>query len=171
MICVIWLVVGGYAQSVNEAQTPPVQVKRTVDALVGQWRFEGSDAEPGVKEQLQVTMAFDCRLAALGAAVACTLVGNVANSGPIEAASIVGYDSDEQIVHWMEISSTGEYHDHRGKWKGEMIIFEPLVYKTAGKRYTETFTLSFPSAGTFVLKSVTETAAGSSTITGTAKRR
>jgi hypothetical protein len=171
MICVIWLAVGGYAQSVNEAQTLSPEVKRTVDVLVGQWRFEGRDAEPGAKEQLRVTMAFDCRLAALGAAVACTLSGNVANSGPIEAASIVGYDSDEQIVHWMEISSTGEYHDHRGKWKGEMIAFEPLVYKNAGKKYTETFTLSFPSAGTFVLKSVTETHEGLSTITGIAKRQ
>jgi hypothetical protein len=129
MICVIWLAVGGSAQPLNEAQTPSLEVKRTVNALVGQWRFEGSDAEPGVKEPVKVTMAFDCRLAALGAAVACTLSGNVANSGPIEAASIVGYDSDEQIVHWMEISSTGEYHDHRGKWKGEMIAFEPLQSK------------------------------------------
>lgn len=152
-------------------ERPPSDVKRTVDALVGQWRFEGNDVEPGVKEQLKVTMAFDCRLAALGAAVACTLSGDVANSGPIEAASIVGYDADEQIVHWMEISSTGEFHDHRGKWKGEMIAFEPLVYTSAGKKCTETFTLSFPSAGTFVLKSVTQTPAGLSTITGIAKRR
>jgi hypothetical protein len=49
MICVIWLAVGGYAQSVNEAQTLSPEVKRTVDVLVGQWRFEGRDAEPGAK--------------------------------------------------------------------------------------------------------------------------
>jgi hypothetical protein len=71
----------------------------------------------------------------------------------------------------MEISSAGEYHDHRGKWKSEIIAFEPLVYMSAGKKCTETFTLSFPSAGTFALKSVTETAAGLSTIIGIAKGR
>jgi hypothetical protein len=171
MICVIWIAIGGCAQGNNEAQTPPSQVKRTADAFVGQWSFEGSDAEPGVKERLKVTMNIDCRLVAPGAAVACTLSGNVANSGPIEAANIIGYDPEEQIVHWMEISSTGEYHDHRGKWKGEIIAFEPLVYKSAGKKCTETFTLSFPSSGTFVLKSVTKTAEGLSTIMGIAKKR
>jgi hypothetical protein len=62
-------------------------------------------------------MEIDCRFAVLGAAVPCTLSGKVANSGPIEAATIVGYDADEQIVHWMKISSTGEYHDHKGNGK------------------------------------------------------
>ena len=171
IICVFWMAIGGHAQGRIEARTPPSEVKRTVDALVGQWSFQGNDAEPGVKEPLKVTIDIDCRLAALGAAVACTLSGNVASSDRIEAASVVGYDPEERIVHWMEISSTGEYHDHRGKWKGETIAFEPLAYKCAGKKCTETFTLRFPSAGTFVLKSVTETGAGLSTITGTAKRR
>jgi len=159
------------AQSKSESHTQPSEVKRTVDALVGHWSFKGSDAEPGVKEPLGVSMEINCRLAVLGTAVTCTLRGNIANSGPIEAATIVGYDPDEQIVHWMEISSTGEYHDHKGKWKSEMIVFEPLIYVSAGKKCTETFTLSFPSVGTFTLNSVTETIAGLSTITGTAKKR
>jgi hypothetical protein len=171
IICLISIAMASYAQSQGESHTQPPPVKRTVDALVGHWTFKGSDAEPGVKEPLNVSMEIDCRLAVLGAAVTCTLRGNVTNSGPIEAATIVGYDPDEQIVHWMEISSTGEYHDHKGKWKGEMIVFEPLVYMSAGKKCTETFTLNFPSIGTFTLNSATETTAGLSTITGTAKKR
>jgi hypothetical protein len=51
-----------------------------------------------------------------------------------------------------------------------MIVFEPLVYMSAGKKCTERFTLSFPSVGTFTLNSVTETTAALSTITGTAKK-
>jgi hypothetical protein len=66
--------------------------------------------------------------------------------------------------------ATGEYHDHKGKWKGDMIVFEPLVYMSAGKKCTETFSLSFPSIATFALNSVTETTAGLSTITGRAKK-
>lgn len=116
-------------------------------------------------------MAIDCKLAALGAAVACTLIGSVASFGPIEATAIVGYNPDEQVVHWMEISSTSEYHDHKGRWKGDRIEFEPLVFTVLGKKNTEMFTLSFPSAGTLLLKSVTETVEGNSTIAGTAKRR
>jgi hypothetical protein len=171
IICLSSMALASYAQSKSESHTQPPEVKRTVDALVGHWSFKGSDAEPGAKEPLSVSMEIDCRLAVLGAAVTCTLRGNVANSGPIEAATIVGYDPDEQIVHWMEISSTGEYHDHKGKWKGDMIVFEPLVYMSAGKKCTERFTLSLPSAGAFTLNSVTETTAGLSTITGTARKR
>jgi hypothetical protein len=142
-----------------------------VDALVGHWSLDGSDAEPGGKEGLKITAEMDCRVAALGVAIACTLSGNVSGSGPIEAATIVGYDPEERIVHWMEISSTGEYHDHRGKWNGQTIAFEPLVYSCSSKKCTERFSLSFPSANIFILNSVTETAEGRSTIRGTAKRR
>jgi hypothetical protein len=169
MVCAICVAVGAHSQ--NESKTLPPEVKKTVDALVGHWSFEGTDAEPGVKEPQKVSMVVDCRLAALGAALACTLKGRVDGFGPIEAATIIGYNPDERIVHWMEISSTGEYHDHRGEWKGEMITFAPLVYVSLGKKSTENFTLRFPSTNTFVLNSVTETAAGLSTITGTAKRR
>jgi hypothetical protein len=59
-------------------------------------------------------MEIGCKLAVLGTAVACTLTGSVAGFGPVEAAAIVGYSPDEQLVHWTEISSTDEYHDHRG---------------------------------------------------------
>jgi hypothetical protein len=52
-----------------------------------------------------------------------------------------------------------------------MIVFEPLVYMSAGKKCTETFTLSFPSIGTFALNSLTEKAVGLATITSTAKKR
>ena len=160
IVCLSSMAVASYAQSKSESRTLPPEVKRTVDALVGRWSFRGSDVETGVQEPLTVSMEIDCRTAVLGTAVACTLRGNIENSGPIEAATIVGYDPDEQTVHWMEISSTGEYHDHKGKWKGGMIVFEPLVYLSAGKKYTERFTLSFPSVGTFTLNSVTEVDCG-----------
>jgi hypothetical protein len=92
----------------------PVEVKKTVDSLDGHWIFDGSDTEAGAKQPAKVTMDIDCKPAALGAAVACTLVGQIAGIGPVEAASVVGYSPDERLVHWMEISSTREYHDHKG---------------------------------------------------------
>jgi Protein of unknown function (DUF1579) len=170
IVSTICLAIAIGVYKLSSSQTPPSEVKKTVDALVGHWTLHGSDAEAGGKKPLKITAEVDCRVAALGAAIACDLKGNVSGSGPIEAATIVGYDPEERIVHWMEISSTGEYHDHRGKWIGQTITFEPLVYVCSGKKCTETFTLSFPSANTFILKSVTETAEGRSTITGTAKK-
>jgi hypothetical protein len=155
----------------SKSQTPSPEVRKTVDALVGHWSLDGTSTGPGGKEPLKVTAEIDCKVAALGAAIACALRGDVSGSGPIGAATIVGYDPEERIVHWMEISSTGEYHDHRGKWNGRTIVFEPLVYICSGKKCTERFRLSFPSTNTFILNSVTEAAGGQSTIQGTAKRR
>jgi hypothetical protein len=147
------------------------EVARTVEALSGHWTFmgEGTDSRGG--KPAAITMTFDCRKAALGAAVACTLSGTMEGFGPIEAATIVGFNPDDNRVYWMEISSTGEYHTHLGQWSGDAIDFDPLTFTAGGVSNTETFSLRFPSKGRFVLKSTSRTAQGSSTIEGTATRR
>jgi len=170
LTCVVSVAALADPQIKNESPKAPPEVKKTVNALAGRWHFEGTDSEPRAAVPQRVVMEIDCRQAALGTAVACTLTGSMAGFGPLEAAAIVGYNQDEHLVHWMEISSTGEYHDHRGKWQGDRIEFEPLIYKALGKKSTERFALTFPSSGRLVLKSVTETAEGISTITGTATR-
>jgi hypothetical protein len=146
-------------------------VKKIVDALAGQWTLQGTDREPGAQKPAEVRMKFDCRPAALGTAVACHLSGDVGGLGPVEAATIIGYNPDEHLVHWMEISSTSEYHDHKGVWNGDTIDFEPLVYTAMGKKSTEKFTLRFPSKGKMVLMSTTETEGSVSQIDGTATRQ
>jgi hypothetical protein len=64
----------------------------------------------------------------------------------------------------MEISSAGEYHDHRGIWKGDEIQFEPLTYTASGATLTESFTPSFPSPGKTLWKWIVETSEGKSRI-------
>ena len=68
----------------------------------------------------------------------------------------------ESIVRWMEISSIGEYHDHKGRWKGNGIEFEPLAYSIGGKQATEYLSVSFASPDQMTLRSVTETVDGKS---------
>src|SRR5689334_12414968 len=114
-----------YADQTAQAPARPPEVKRTVDAFAGRWSFVGIDLEPGAKAAAKLTMKIDCKRAALGAAVNCTIAGQSAG-GRIEAAAVIGYSPDEKVVRWMEISSTAEYHDHRGVWKGSTIEFEPL---------------------------------------------
>ena len=158
-----------YADQTAQAPARPPEVKKTVDAFAGRWNFAGTDLEPGTKQAAKLTMTINCKPAALGAAVACTIAGRSAGER-IEAAAVIGYSPDEKVVRWMEISSTAEYHDHRGVWKGNTIEFEPLPYTVMGKRFVEKLNVSFPSPGTLVLKSVTETPEGSSTLEGTARR-
>jgi hypothetical protein len=154
-----------YGQS---APQPPPEVRKTVDAFAGHWTMTGTDLEPGAKEPLPVKVTIDCKPAALGAAVNCLFAAAVSDSH-IEAAAIIGYSPDEHVVRWMEISSTGEYHDHHGSWKGNAIEFEPLTYTVEGAKMTEYFTPSFPSPGKMVWKWITETSAGKSRVdlTGT----
>jgi hypothetical protein len=161
------------AQPAPEAQAPtvPKEVRMTVESLAGHWTFHGTDVETGAHEPATVAMEFDCQSAALGRAVVCRLTGNVSGFGQIEAASVVGYNPEEKLVHWMEISSTEEYHDHKGPWEENGIGFEPLVCTVAGKKCTETFSLAFPSPDKMILKSVTKTPAGASRIEGIAIRQ
>src|SRR5689334_4644253 len=171
LMCVLSMAMMAEMQNKSESQTVPPDVKKTVDVLLGKWSFQGTDSEPGTKEPQKVNMEIDCKPAALGTAVACTLKGTVTGFGPVEASAIVGYDPEGQIVHWMEISSTGEYHDHKGKWEGNVMMFQPLVYTVLGKRSTERLTLRFRSSEAVALESETATTGGTSTIRGAAKRR
>src|ERR1051326_7892551 len=157
-----------HAQS--KASANPPEIKKTVDAFVGHWIITGTDTEPGAKAPVKFELTLDCKRTALGAAVTCGFAGKLPNVGPIEAAAVIGYSPEEQVVRWMEISSTGEYHDHRGKWKGDGIEFEPLGYLISGKQATEYLSISFPSADKLLLGSTTKTAEGDSILECTGSR-
>jgi hypothetical protein len=157
-----------HGQSKGSAMPPEVQ--RTVDAFLGHWVLTGTDTEPSPQVPVHFNLTIACKPAALGAAVSCSFVGRLPGVGRVEAASVIGYSPDEQVVRWMEISSTGEYHDHRGQWKGDVIEFEPLEYSVSGKKATEYLSIGFPSAGNLTLRSVTETGEGKSILECMGKR-
>lgn len=151
-----------YPQSKDSAN--PLEIKKTVDALVGHWIISGTDAEPAAKAPVKFELTLDCKRTALGAGVACAFAGKIPNAGPIEAAAVIGYSPEEQVVRWMEISSTGEYHDHRGRWNGDALEFEPR------KKAIEYLRIGFPANGKLMLSSVTETSDGK-TVPGCTRRR
>ena len=169
-ICAALLATRSYAQQKTETPPSPPEVARTVRAFAGHWKFTGTDLEPGAKDSDRITMTIDCAPAARGAAVACTFAGQSRDGGPIEASAVIGYSPDERVIRWMEISSTGEYHDHRGRWKADTIEFEPLPYLLGGDKFVERLAVSFPSPDTFVLTAITETKNGTSQLKGEAKR-
>jgi len=157
------------AQAQSTAPAAPPQIKQTVDAFAGHWDLAATDTEPGAQPvQFKVTMDF--KTAALGAAVSGDIAGEFPGAGPIAASCVIGYSPDEQVVRWMEISSTGEYHDHKGTWKGQTLEFEPLTFTIGGQKATEYLSVGFPSAGKMALHSVTETAQGRSILDCTGTR-
>lgn len=139
------------------------EVKHTVAAFCGYWTLTGTARGSDVKSAAPVKATIDCKPVALDAAVNCVIAADVSGNR-IEAVSIIGYSPDEHVVRWMEISSTGEYHNHRGPWKGETIEFEPLSYTAEGAKMTEYFTVSFPSSGKMLFKAITQTPEGKSRI-------
>jgi hypothetical protein len=142
---------------------PVSEVKKTVDAFAGHWTLTGTDVEPGAKNPAPVKAIVDCKPAALGAAVNCLIAADMSGTH-VEAATVVGYSPDEGVVRWMEISSTGEYHDHRGPWNGNQIQFEPLTYTVSGAKMTEHFAASFPAPGKMIWKWRVDTGDGTSRI-------
>ena len=165
-----WLAVPSTTLAQTPAPATPPEVKKTVDAFLGSWAVTGTDKEPGSKEPVHFNISIDCERAALGAAVSCRFAGELPGVGPIEASSVIGFSPDEKVVRWMEISSTGEYHDHKGRWKGDQIEFEPLTFSIGGGKATERLSVGFPSPGQLTLKSVTETSDWASTLQCTGKR-
>jgi len=146
------------------------EVRKTVDAFAGHWTLTGTDLEPGATTPAVVNGTMDCKPAALGAAVSCLIAADISGTR-IEAATVIGYSPDDHLVRWMEISSTGEYHDHRGQWKGNQIAFRPLTYTAAGAKITEYFGLSFASADSVIWKATTKTREGESRLVLTGTRR
>jgi hypothetical protein len=153
----------------DSAAPAPPEVKKTVDAFAGHWTLTGTDREPGATTPAAVNATMDCKPAALNAAVTCLIAADISGTR-IEAATVIGYSPDEHLVRWMEISSTGEYHDHHGRWKGNRIGFEPLTYTATGEQMTEYFALSFASDDQMIWKATTKTRAGESRLELTAKR-
>ena len=155
--------IAAHAQNESAPKAPP-EIKKTVDAFVGHWILAATDQEPGSQKPVRFRVTIDCKRASLGAAVRCVIAGRIPGAGKVEAAAVIGYSPDEQRVRWMEISSTGEYHDHKGQWNGDTIEFEPLPYTVSGAAATEYLSIRFPSPSHQMLRSVTETAAGKSIV-------
>jgi hypothetical protein len=154
------------------AEGPPagtVEVKKTVDTLVGHWVLTGTDMEPGAKASVPAKLTMDCAPTALRKAVSCQVWVEL-GSDHIEATFLIGYNPDEQVVRWMEIASSGEYHDHRGHWNGDQIEFEPLRYTISGVKMTEYFTAGFPSPGKTKWKWTVEASHGNQIVEMTGSR-
>jgi hypothetical protein len=153
-----------YGQS--GAAAIPLEMKKTVAALLGHWVLTGTGTDPG-QAPMHFKLTMDCTSTALGKAV----IAHFFAPGQFEASTVIGYSPEERVVRWMEITSTGQYHDHRGRWQGNVIEFEPFKFTTSGKRAIEHFWIGFPSTGKLWLKSVTETSEGKSILECTGKRK
>ena len=131
----------------------PSEVKRTVDAVLGRWSGQMTATVPGAAPESFV-WSIDCKATALQAGAICTMEGHP-SIGALAQACLVAFDPEGKAVHYMCVTSMGEVHDHKGRWKdGTTVEFEPLVGSLQGKPMTETITWTFPDPKRMTTRSV-----------------
>jgi hypothetical protein len=140
------------------------EVKKVVEAFLGHWNLTGSFTGPISSTPSYLTVTIQCEPVALAMAVSCRTASQETGGDLVEVTSIIGYSPDDQLVHLMEVSSSGSYHEHKGRWNGNVIQFERMSKSVAGKQVVEDFSIGFPSPGKITVKSVEEAAAGRSTM-------
>ena len=165
----VWLVMLALpviAQKQADRQKPPAapstpEVKKTVDAITGNWSGQMTARVPGTPVE-SFTWKMNCTSVAQGAGASCTNTGK-ASIGLMSESCLLAYDPEAKAVHYMCVTSMGEVHDHKGKWTdGQTIEFEPLLAGMMGQLVTETNRWYFPDANTIDKTSAVTLADGSS---------
>lgn len=94
---------------------PPAEVKATVDAFKGNWKFDISLMAPGMEKAFTGKMTFNCKAIAAGNGVSCDSKAKTP-MGPFEGTFVIAYDPYSKAVHFIGITSQFEVHDHVCKW-------------------------------------------------------
>lgn len=145
-----------------EAPAIPPQVAKTVDALVGRWRFEGALTQPGAKESLKAKFAFTCRKAAGGRAAACDFKVLFPGMPPMEETQVWAFNPEDQKVHLFAVNTSGEVHDHQGTWKDDQTLeFEPLKTTDDGKPVEDSLVVTWDGRKSVSFDAVTSYPDGS----------
>jgi hypothetical protein len=156
------------------ADAAPPEVAKTVDAFVGKWAFEAAFTEGAGGAPTKAKMKMDCKKIALGQAADCSYATKLPDGGPLEGEAMVAYDRERKEVHFMAMTSQGEVHDHRCRWKDDQTLdCEPLAASAGGQPLKEALSFGWTAGGkTMTFKSVSTTKDGKAlTFEGTGKRK
>jgi hypothetical protein len=166
----------GKKEEAGEAAKKPMaigampEVKKIVDALSGKWATDAEMTMPGAKPE-KAKLSMECKKIALGAGVSCSMEGKT-SMGPMAETCMIAHDPEGSGVHMMCVTSMGEVHDHKGKWKDDKTLeFEPLKATMEGKPITETVVMTMADAKTVSMTSTTTTANGDMVFSSTSKKK
>ena len=151
---------------------PPAEVKATVDAFKGNWKFDATLAMPGAEKPAAFKMSFNCKAVAGNTAVSCDSKAKTP-MGPFDAVFLIAYDPFSKAVHFMAATNTHEVHDHVCAWKGTDLGCTPLKggMGPAGDPVTEDLSFKMSDPKNMVFTSVMTMKDGSKvTFEGKGKR-
>jgi hypothetical protein len=152
---------------------PPAEVKTTVDAFKGNWKFDATLQAPGMDKPAAFKMTFNCKAAAGNTAALCESKAKTP-MGPFDGTFIAVYDPFSKAMHFFGITNQHEVHDHVCAWKGTTeVTCNP--YKggmgPGGDPITEDLSMKWADAKTLSFTSVSTMKDGSKiTFEGKGKR-
>jgi hypothetical protein len=100
----------------------PVPDVRGLERLVGHWTGRGTLTIDGAVSE--VAVEWRCAPAALGRAVLGTMRFLGIPGLPVcEQVDVLGWNRDDDHLHWVSVCSGGEAHDRAGEWRGTQLVF------------------------------------------------
>ncbi|MES2620806.1 MAG: hypothetical protein V4615_08135 [Bacteroidota bacterium] len=63
--------------------------------------------------------------------------------GEMKASNLVGYDPNDEKIHWYSVDNHGSTHDHTGSWKSPDSLFMEHSGVRKGKTYQEKISVIF----------------------------
>lgn len=111
------------------------------DVLLGEWAGTGS-LTVGSKT-MAVTSKFRCNVARGGVAVLCVHDATIEGMGAMVENALIGIDPASQELHWYNINTMGETHDHRGRWTSDTRIEWSYKGEKDGKPLVEAISMDF----------------------------
>ena len=162
VITILGLTISGLIQQSQAYPTPAhAEVERTVEAINGKWVGKMTAKVPKFPVEV-FDWTMNCNVVARGFGASCTN-GGKASIGELAETCLLAYDTDGKAVHYMCVTSSGEVHDHKGKWTdAKTIEFEPLRGGMMGQTIIETIRWHFPTLNTIVKTSEVKLSDGSS---------
>jgi len=149
---------------------PPAEVKATVDAFKGNWKFDATftaTGMPGMEKPATMKMSFNCKEAAGKTTVVCESKAK-GPMGPMDALFVIAFNPYDKKVHFMGFSNDNEVHDHSCTWKSETeMTCEPLKggMGPGGDEVTEDITMTWTGKKEVAFKSVSKMTKGGATVT------
>lgn len=107
--------------------------------FVGEWTGTGT-LQTG-ETTAPVTSAFSCEVAPGGVAVACVHRADIEGMGPLTENALIGIDPADGKLHWYNINTMGETHDHVGQWVTAEQIAWTFEGQAEGQPLVESITM------------------------------
>jgi hypothetical protein len=109
-------------------------------SLLGEWKGTGS-LQMG-ENTAAVTSNFSCEVAPGGVALACTHQAEIEGMGPMVENALIGIDPTDGKLHWYNVNTMGETHDHVGHWTSDEQIAWSFHGEAEGQPLEESITMS-----------------------------